>query len=284
MNKSVLPRITGYKQLKKLRTVLAIARGCVLLSALRQENEATISHDQTKRVTYLTELFSHIHREMYQDWKEQLTVKHRPGSMLDPDKRQKFRKAVAGLVLDDEKSRDTAIFDNNGFVIRTADIAQRLAGFYLQMRTIRPFSYGNRITLDFFMTVLGKLPAFKSVYEAGIDFRRLTSEDAKAMHNQQSSLDDLTSAFEHALDPTRTQSLQNQPNAFGKWPEHKAFVGGIPFLSHRTEDGIDCLVRIDGGLVPLGSVQEEDFVAGNCQPRDRHAAAPVHQSCRVGTR
>ncbi|MEC4750600.1 zeta toxin family protein [Methylomicrobium sp. Wu6] len=262
MTHSVLPRIAGYKQLKKLRTVLATARGCVLLSALRQENEATISHDQTKRVTYLTELFSHIHREMYQDWKEQPTVKHRPGSMIDPDKRQKFRKAVAGLVLDDEKCRDTAVFDNNGFVIRTADIAERLAGFYLKMRKIRPFSYGNRITLDFFMTVLGKLPAFKSVYEAGIDFRRLTAEDAKALHNQQSSQADLTLAFEHALDPTRTKSLQNPPNAFGKWPEHKTFVGGIPFLSHRTEDGVDCLVRIDGGLVPLDSVREEDFVAG----------------------
>jgi len=262
INHSALPRIAGYKQLKKLRTVLAIARGCVLLSVLRQENEATISHDQTKRVTYLTELFSHIHREMYQDWKEQLTVKHRPGSMLDPGKRQQFRKAVAGLVLDDEKCRDTAVFDNNGFVIRTADIAERLAGFYLKMRRIRPFSYGNRITLDFFMTVLGKLPAFKSVYEAGIDFRRLSAEDAKALHDQQSSLDDLTLAFEHALDPARTRSLQNPPNAFGKWPEHKTFVGGIPFLSHRTADGVDCLVRIDGGLVPLASVREEDFVAG----------------------
>ncbi|WP_024296905.1 zeta toxin family protein [Methylomicrobium lacus] len=262
MNHSVLPPIPGYKPLKKLRTVLAIARGCVLLSALRQENEATVSHDQTKRVTYLTELFSHIHREMYQDWKEQLTVGHRPGSMLDPGKRQQFRKAVAGLVLDDEKCRDTAVFDNNGFVIRTVDIAERLAGFYLKMRRIRPFSYGNRITLDFFMTVLGKLPAFKSVYEAGIDFRRLSAEDAQALHDQSSSLDALTTAFEHALDPTRTQSLQNQSNAFGKWPEHKTFVGGIPFLSHRTEDGIDCLVRIDGGLVPLDSVHEEDFVAG----------------------
>lgn len=259
-----------------MRTVLATARGCVLLSVLRQENEATISHDQTKRVTYLTELFSHIHREMYHDWKEQLTVKHRPGSMIDPDKRQQFRKAVAGLVLDDEKCRDTAVFDNNGFVIHTADIAERLAGFYLKMRKIRPFSYGNRITLDFFMTVLGKLPAFKSVYEAGIDFRRLSADDAKALHDQRSSLDALTLAFEHALDPTGTKSLQNRPNAFGIWPEHKTFVGGIPFLSHRTSDGIDCLVRIDGGLVPLDSVREKDFVAGK-----HFADFPLHISERV---
>lgn len=262
MTETALPYIAGYKPLKKLRTVLAIARGCVLLSVLRQESESTISHDQTKRVTYLTELFSRIHREMYHDWKEQLTVTHRPGWMVDPDKRQQFRKAVAGLVLDDEKCIESAVFDNNGFVIRSGDIAARLASFYLNMRGIRPFAYGNRITLDFFLTVLGQLPAFKSVYEAGIDFRRLSAEDTRALHDQQSSLADLTAAFEHALDPTRTRCLNNRPNAFGKWPEHKTFVCGIPFLSHRMDDGSECLVRIDGGLVPLASVREQDFGAG----------------------
>ena len=67
MNKNTIPRIKAYKQLKKLRTALAIAQGAKLLSTLQQEAEGTVSHDQTIRVTYLTELFSRIHREMYQD-------------------------------------------------------------------------------------------------------------------------------------------------------------------------------------------------------------------------
>lgn len=262
MPKNDCSHIAGYKQLKKLRTVLAIARGCVVLSALRQEAEATVSHDQTKRVTYLTELFSYIHREMFHDWMDQPTVNHRPGTMTDADKRQEFRKTVARLVLDDDKNQETAIFDNNGFVIYTDNIAERLASFYLKMRMVRPFSYGNRITLDFFITMLGKLPAFKSVYEQGIDFRRITTDDAIALHDAGSGHAQLTASFQHALDPARTKGMRNRANGYGKWPENKIFVAGIPFLSHKTADGTQCLVSVNGGLVPLDSIKEELFMAG----------------------
>lgn len=262
MNKNAIPRITGYRQLKKLRTALAISQGTKLLSTLQQEAEGTVSHDQTKRVTYLTGLFSRIHREMFQDWKEQPTVSHRPGTMTDADKRKEFRETIERLVLDGDGNKDTAIFDNNGFVIRTENIAERLASFYQKMRSVRPFTYGNRLTLDFFITMLGKLPAIKSVYEQGLDFRRIEASDAAALHNPDSSLREITLAFEHALDPTRSKSLQNKPNAYGKWPENKRFISGIPFLSHKTEAGIECLVSVTGGLVPLDSIKTELFIAG----------------------
>lgn len=262
MNKNTIPRVIGYKQLKKLRTALAVSQGAKLLSTLQQEAEGTVSHDQTKRVTYLTELFSRIHREMFQDWKEQPTVCHRPGTMTDPDKRKEFRETIERLVLDDDSNKDTAIFDNNGFVIRTENIAERLASFYQKMRSVRPFTYGNRITLDFFLTMLGKLPAIKSVYEQGIDFRRIEVCDAAALHNPNSSLREITLAFEHALDPIRCKSLQNKPNAYGKWPENKMFIYGIPFLSHKTETGIECLVSVNGGLVPMDRIEKELFMAG----------------------
>ena len=262
MNKNSIPRIAGYTQLKKLRTALAISQGTKLLSNLQQEAEGTISHDQTKRVTYLTELFSRIHREIFQDWKDQPTVSHRPGTMPDADKRKMFRETIESLVLDGDDNVDTAIFDNNGFVISTENIAERLAGFYLKMRSVRPFTYGNRLTLDFFMTMLGKLPAIKSVYEQGIDFRRIEATDAVALHNPDSTFREITLAFVHALDPNRSKSLQNQANAYGKWPENKKFVSGIPFLSHKTASGIECLVAVNGGLVPLDSIKNELFVAG----------------------
>ena len=262
MNKNAIPRIAGYKQLKKLRTALAISQGTKLISTLQQEAEGTVSHDQTKRVTYLTELFSRIHREIFQDWKEQPTVCHRPGTMTDADKRKEFRETIECLVLDGDGNKDSAIFDNNGFVIKTENIAERLASFYQKMRSVRPFAYGNRLTLDFFITMLGKLPAIKSVYEQGIDFRRIEASDATALHNPDSSLREITLAFEHALDPTRSKSLQNKPNAYGKWPENKKFLSGIPFLSHKTATGIECLVSVTGGLVPLDSIKKELFIAG----------------------
>jgi hypothetical protein len=254
--------IPSYQQLKKLRTALAIAQGCVLLSALQREIESTVSQDQAKRVTYLTELFSRIHREIFFDWKDQATVNHRPGTMPDAAKRKLFRETIERLVLDGDDNKDTAIFDNNGFVIQTENIAERLSVFYQKMREVRPFNYGNRVTLDLFMVALGKLPAFKAVYEQGIDFRRLAKNDPLALHHLDSSLDAVTLAFQHALDPTRSKCLQNMANGYGKWPENKKFVLGLPFLSHTTTDGITCLVTINGGLVPLASIREDLFLPG----------------------
>jgi len=256
------PKIAGYKQLKKLRTALAILQGINLLPTLVQEMESTVSHDQTKRVTYLTALFTRIHREIYSDWKEQTTVNHRPGVMLDAEKRGLFRETIERLVLDGDSNQDTAIFDHNGFVIYCDDIAERLAGFYRAMRKIRPFSYGNRSTLDFFMTALGNMPSFKAVYEPGIDFRRLSNTDTQALHHLDSPSRQLTTAFLHALDPKRSKALLNRANSYGKWPEHKHYLLGIPFLSHTTHNGIECLVTVNGGLVPLNSIKVEELITG----------------------
>lgn len=250
-----------FSQLKRLRTALAVCQGTRLLLILQHEAESTITHDQSKRVTFLTELFSRIHRELFQHWKEQATVSHRPGWMKDTSKRKQSRKVIAQLVLDDN-NHDTAIFDKNGFVISYDNIAERLASFYGTMRTIRPFDYGNRITLDLFIAVLGKLPAFKSVYEQSIDFRRLDWEDAVALHNERSSVTELVKAFAHALDASRCRSLRNLPNSYGVWPENRRFLSGIPFLSHTPPGGIECVVTINGGLVPIAAISDELFNSG----------------------
>lgn len=279
--------LLGIKQLKQLRTALAISQAMKLLSTLQQEAEGTVSHDQSKRVTYLTGLFSRIHREIFQDWKEQASVSHRPGTMTDPDKRKEFREIVAQLVLDGDNNKESAIFDHNGFVFKTDNIAERLAYFYQKMRSVRPFAYGNRLTLDFFMIMLSKLPAIKSVYEQGIDFRRLDNCDAIALHDFNSDREEIRLAFEHAMDPTRTKSLPNMPNGYGKWPENKKFVSGIPFLSHKTAEGVECLVAVNGGLVPLASIRRELFMAGKhladyplCAPENMIAFLPGTESVR----
>ncbi len=265
-----------FEHLTKLRTALAISQGIKLLSTLRKESEETVSHDQVKRVTYLTELFSRIHREIFHDWKKQATVNHRPGVMPVGQKRIQFRLTIEQLVLDNDKNNATAIFDSNGFIINTANIAERLANFYQKMRKIRPFSYGNRITLDLFLTALGKLPAFKSVYEQGIDFRRLDTLDTNALHDLDSNLQYITIAFENALNPSRCRSLRNKANDYGTWPENKVFISGVPFLSHTTDQGIVCLVLVNGGLVPLKAIEDKIFEAGK-----QFADNPVKASTQI---
>lgn len=254
--------IVGGDQLKRLRNALAVIHCRHLLSTFQKEAEATISHDQAKRVTYLTELFSRIHREIFEEWKEQAITPDRPGSMPRAAERKRFRETIESLVLNDEENASTALFDSNGFVIRTANIAERLARFYHAMRAIKPFPYGNKLTLDFFMIALSNLPAFASVYEEGVDFRRLDPEDARALHDADTSLERVCEALRHAMDPLRTRSLPNLPDGYGKWPEQKTFVFGMPFLRHRTADGIDCLVTVTGGLVPLQSLHEEQIPLG----------------------
>ena len=256
------PVISGARQLKKLRNALAIIHCRRLLSTFQKEAEATISHDQAKRVTYLTELFSRIHREIFEDWKDQAIEPDRPGTMVDAAKRKRFREAIESLVLYEDQNQSTALFDSNGFVIKTQNIADRLARFYHTMRSIKPFSYGNKLTMNFFMTALSGLPAFNSVYEQGIDFRRLDVNDAKVLHDSRSSLEEVTVAFSHALDPNRTRCLENSANGYGVWPEQKSFVFGMPFLRHRTADGVDCLVTVNGGLVTLSSISEEEIPLG----------------------
>ncbi|MCK5924307.1 MAG: zeta toxin family protein, partial [Methylococcales bacterium] len=172
------------------------------------------------------------------------------------------RQAIEKLVLDDNRHQKTAIFDNNGFVIRSKNIAKRLAKFYFNMRSIRPFDYGNRITLDFFMTVLGKLPAFNAVYGQGIDFRRLSQRDSVALHESKDELTPVIVAFEHALQPKRNKNLLNKANGYGKWPENKKYIAGLPFLSHKTTEGIECLVAINGGLVPFALIKKDLDTAG----------------------
>ncbi len=260
--------ICGYQQLKKLRTALAISRGTKLLSTLQQEAESTVSHDQTKRVSYLISLFSRIHRDIFCDWKDQASFdehNYRPGEMLDVDKRRQFRNIISRLVLDedykdtlDDDYKDIAVFDHNGFVIYTDDIAQRLALFYAEMRKVRPFEYGNRLTLDFFMVALSRMPAFHSVYEQGIDFRRLDKLDCEALHNIHSDDSAIIKALEHALDPTRNRILNNYRDGFGRWPESKQVIREIPYLSYRKNNEL-FLVTINGGLVPL-SIMENRLI------------------------
>ncbi|MEE9412301.1 MAG: zeta toxin family protein, partial [Methylococcales bacterium] len=68
--------------------------------------------------------------------------------------------------------------------------------------------------------------------------------------------------FRHTRDPSRNKSLQNKPNSYGKWPENKKFIHGIPFLSHTTEQGVECLVTVNGGLMPLTLIKDALFMAG----------------------
>ena len=138
---------------------MAIYQGTQLLSILHQEAEITISHDQTKRATYLTGLFSRIHHEMFHYWKEQAIVNHRPGTIADPDKRKSFRETIERLVLDGELNQHYLVAGSfslnsssiiNKFLFHLKLISANLWFEYFPASTTRQddaqFSYKKRFT------------------------------------------------------------------------------------------------------------------------------------------
>ncbi len=286
------------EQRRDLMTALAITRGMKLLSSSKKTAEE-LSHHASTRMTYLENLFFDTHRTLFQDWKEQGL--HLPGSPPDAGKRAELRNAINSLVLGEEepyklkllgrifnsiknafeplikienfKNHDTALFDHNGFAfaktdlvtrISRKDLATRLAKFYKKVMDIKPFEYGNKLTLDFFMTALSNIPAFKAVY-GEIDFRRISQEDAKILHNPRSSVEEIRKAFKNALDVTRDKKLDNQFDGFRAFPESKTEIDGIPFLCYDLrKDGkkIRCLVTANGGLVELDKELQEKLSEG----------------------
>lgn len=266
---------TSSPQETALRTSLAIVRGMKLMDDVTREASSTVEHHEAKRFDYLESLFYRIHREIYQDWGTQSPQMGAPGFITDSTKRLKVREAIRSFVENGngEGHDSMRLFDGNGMVIShpPEKLAEILAKFYQTMHEIYPFDYGNNMTLDFLVTAIGQLPGFRAVYPNGIDLRRLESRDIENLHRiPPLDSDQVRLAFTHALDPARTPALTNKADATGfqKWPKNVEYVAGIPFLSHKMEkDGqeITCLVTVNGGLVPLETIQKdmEDHLIGD---------------------
>lgn len=246
-------------RLERLRNALAMNRCIETLSQVVRNAEKTVEHDEAKRVIHLTDLLIQLHTDIFQDWKQQNV--HRPGDMPRGEARGAVREAVLNILCangtsDNPDAPPRGLFDSNGYVIYydREKAAEILATFYEKMNSIKPFDYGNDLTLDTFMVALGKLPAFKEVYPAGIDLRRLDDADIKALHDSPGDIRGKAKALEHALDPNRTPPLKNIANGYGKWPKQVEYISGIQFLSH-VKDNEKYLVTANGGLVPLKDIK-----------------------------
>lgn len=274
--------------LRLINTIAAI-RGMELMDKIVTEAKNTVEHDESKRVTYFTELFFRIHRDLFRGAEHQAGPQdnegmrfHRPGELPTPHIQQAFRKAMREFVSrnGNENGHENGngngahitdrLFDANGMVNRLPlqKAAAELATLYTKIRNLDDgkgvFKYGNMLTLNFFMAALGKLPAFQEVYPAGIDFRRLDTADLAAFNNPRADEAALQTAFEHALDFTKTHGLDNSPhkeNRLQPWPKSMTHVAEVPFLSYEHTDTegkkVKCLVTVNGGLIPLEKIEKE---------------------------
>ena len=240
----------------ELRTALALNRGMELLDTLQRETHATVEHHEARRIGYLEELYSRIHHDLFQDWEGH--EGGAPGEITSGEKRTLLREAIRNILCANGEAANATpngLFDANGFVVKhnTQELANILATFYEAVRNIEPFDYGNKLTADFFMVALSKLPAFAEVYPAGIDFRRLNQDDLQSLYATPLDHRKIVAAFTHATDFSHTHALENTTpdyTQYQKWDKHVEYVSGVPFLSHMY-NGTLCLVTVNGGLVPF---------------------------------
>jgi fido (protein-threonine AMPylation protein) len=247
-----------------LRQALAISR----LMALQKKEADKTSYD----VENLHVLFEKIHREAYSDERYNLLMPHPPGEINEPQKKAALRMILKSLV---DPKNDKALFDENKFAIyhEPKQIAEILADLYYKVRELKPFSYGNDLTLDFFIQTLGNAKVFRRNY-GEIDLTRIRPERAEYLHDPTASRTKLTEAFKDALNPSRTPHLQNKKptkdHGYKPWKMQDEEIKEWRFLSVDVNnpkvilhEGVDstkigkCLVRVDGGLVPLSEVKNE---------------------------
>ena len=254
---------------EEIRTTMALNRGIEWMQKIQQQGKSTRGDFASLKLGKLEQLFHDTHDYLFQDWK---------GNENEDDKvaganRLKFREAIENNFFRTDAAGIPRLFDDNGFAIRfepageaRAKFAEKLANFYEEVRSFEPpiYSYGNKLTLDFFLVALSKLPALAEVYPEGIDFRRMDSADLQTMQEQKLEHKQVVAAFMHATDPSIVHPLMNLDReqdgktGYQKWDDKTEYIGGVPFLSHE-DDGVKYLVTMNGGLTPLTEQLKEDI-------------------------
>ncbi len=246
-----------------LRTAIALNRGIEWLEQIEKRAKATKTDYASLRIVHLEELFHDTHHQLFQDWNGN-------NDKVSGENRIKLREIIEKVFFSKEKDKDgnpAGLFDENGFALRfkpeekaREKFATKLAEFYEDVQRLDPklYSYGNKLTLDFFMVALSKLPAVAAVYPEGVDFRRLDSHDLSAMAASPPNHADIVKAFKHATDLTIIHPLMNHhqdDKQYTVWSDHSEIIGGVPFLSH-TQDNVKYLVTMNGGLVEFNKVKK----------------------------
>lgn len=258
---SLTATYTSDRTEEELRTSIALNRGMEWLMNVKTHEKHRIYHTSAS-IGHLEGLFYETHRQLFQDW-------NGSNDRVSGENRMKLREALATTFFaKDEQGNPQGLFDENGFALSLASetkakdkFAETLAEFYKKARLINPYGYGNKLTLDFFIVAISKLPPFAEAYPEGIDFRRLDKKDMQSMAEANPEHDAIVTAFKHATDPARTHPLKNNYKPYGEngyrtWGDKTETIAGAPFLSH-TVNGIKYLVTMNGGLLKLDSIRSQ---------------------------
>ena len=269
MEYPALPPSASSKKEKELRIAMALNRGMEFLAKVEKTAPSTGKLNGANLPAYILGLYRDAHSELFQDWHGNAPIESSL-EIANAEKRRELENAILKHLFGvDAPKGEKRLFDDNGYTIsyKKAELADIFANLYEDVSAIKPFPYGNKLTIDFFITALSRLPFVKEVYPDGIDFRRLGAEDVAALENA-TDKKSIKEALLHAMDSGRTPQLKNKTNGFTPFESHIEHIEAVPFLSHVLEKNgksIECLVTANGGLVPLNVIKSKikDFFSTN---------------------
>ncbi len=228
----------------KLTDTLALNRAIEFVAKYTQEAQNSTEPHAVKMAAHIEATLYKIQRFLYQDTSQSDPDGKLATSREYAPKRERVREAISEFV--------NNVY-TNGFV-SSKKPAKSFAKLYQALAEEKIFGDETRRVVDTLMVCLSNTPGFHEVHGTGVDFRRITAEDAALLNSlfKKSAADvDTTAIFERALDQTRTPLLNNdEKDGFKKWEDHRVLIAGIPFLQHE-KDGQQYLVTVNGGLVLL---------------------------------
>ncbi len=159
------------------------------------------------------------------------------------------------------------LYDKEGFAKRPRreDLVRYLADAYKNLSDTELFEVGGDETLRTFFTLIGKTKALtdSNGLKLDIDFTRLDPEHILMLRKKpedypddKDRFDDMDKVFKRLLDASKNRDSTNL-RFHERWcslPKSETGLAQKHFLSH-THDNAECLVAINGGLVPLDAVE-----------------------------
>ncbi len=130
-----------------------------------------------------------------------------------------------------------------------------LAEFSYHFLAANVFTYGNSLTLRYFLHILGR--DYPQHFPYGIDFRRLTGEDIRLISHEVDASEKLIEVFEHSLNPDYDPKHFDEEDLWSDLDDASITVGKERFLSYKSEGETPYLVAINGGLVKLETIQQD---------------------------
>jgi fido (protein-threonine AMPylation protein) len=245
------------RQEDALRFALAINRGMQLLDRgtvsgkkLTTDFAGVFTPSTKKSRGKISDVYASIHETLFGDWQGQAHL-HPEGYNSDIGGIRRGEVATMLHRLLHEGNHSLILPSGFARTLQPEQLAGALAGFYHEMSRKKPFAYGNRVTLELFLTALLDQDIFKNVegYQGKIDFRRLTEEEKSALRDPNSTVEELTALFTKVTNPSLRPLLAvNDETGFPVWSRREVMLKGTLFLAHEKE-GEQYVVTANGGLV-----------------------------------